>query len=87
MPTKRTKAMGSKTKLGDGVRSSKFSMVRSGPLRRAVNEAMDTLPPPKDLVGGKFEVELLEDGEVRIEYDFAYNDPRARTVETAETSE
>ena len=63
-------AAGSKKTADDGVRISTFSVVRSGPFRRAVNEAMDTLPHPSSLVPGKtkMSVELCNDGQIRIDY-------------------
>lgn len=77
MATAKAKAAGSK-KTEDGVKTSSFSVVRSGPFRRAVNEAMDTLPHPKDMVPGKakMSVELLEDEQVRIEYEVGYRTER-----------
>jgi hypothetical protein len=82
MPTKK-KAAGEKKTEDDGVRISKFSLVRSGPLRRAVNEAMDQLPHPKEIVPGraKLEVEMLEDSQIRIEFEVGYR-PEQRKPRT-----
>ena len=72
------KATGTKKTTEDGVRVSTFNVVRSGPLRRAVNDALDTLPHPNSLVPGKTKitVELCEDGQVQIDYTAGYKDPR-----------
>jgi hypothetical protein len=81
-------ATGSKKTEDDGVRISTFSVVRNGPLRRAINEALDTLPHPSSLIPGKTKmtVELCEDSQIRINYEVGYKDPRRHTASTPATS-
>lgn len=71
-------ATGSKSTDDDGVRTSTFSVTRNGPFRRAINDALDTLPPPSSLIPGKTKIiaELCPDGQIQIEYSASYRDPR-----------
>jgi hypothetical protein len=74
MSQNKVKAAGSKTTGDDGIRTSTFSVVRNGPLRRVINEALDTLPHPNSLIPGKTKitVELCDDGQIQIDYSAGY---------------